>query len=65
MTTSESDLDQIARKILALFEDNPLWRSSLHMAVEQIRQVWNARGAADREAVSQESERIAIKELDR
>jgi hypothetical protein len=43
------DFDQIARKILGPFEDptDPLWRSSLQLAAEQLRQVWNARGAAD------------------
>lgn len=39
-------------------------RDGVGAAEAMRRQVWNARGAADREAVSQESERIAIKELD-
>jgi hypothetical protein len=57
----EPDFDQIARRFAI---DNGVTGITAAVA-EQFRQVWNARGAADREAVSQESERIAIKDLDR
>jgi hypothetical protein len=70
------DFDQIARKILHPWDDptDPLWMPSLQMAAEELRQIWNARGAADLAAVEspfmglgpfREKVRDAIRTLDR
>ncbi len=59
------DFDQIARSSLDRWNDGPIQCGLIEDFAAQLRKVWNARGAADREAVSQESERITIQELDR
>ena len=67
------DFEQIARESLDRWggEEAPIQRSLIvEDLIEQLRQVWNARGAADNEAVrgrmmSDSSMTDAIKALDR
>ncbi len=53
------DFDAIARALMTLAsKDGTIVSTTAHELIEQLRQVWNARGAADALAVDWEAHRV-------